>query len=436
MNDEERRVEAKFLTDQRLIRDNPSANKGTACAILGVSPENYDQIKGGDKETPIINTLLKEGRLWDRIVLDELDKKHIGDKKAKEVIFLCSLGRLVKNKNSYAFNVLVLSKSSAGKDHLIGSVLKLFPRGDYETYGRTSATALNYLHSIEEQKEGEEFIEPYDYDGKILYLREISDTSLNNEVMKEFTSGEDKVSQIAITKSKGGGIDIKKILGHPCVFCTTANTIPTEETRNRYNIIGCDESDEQTIKTMGYEPSEYSEDIKNFIAGLKPHNVEIPKEIIDFIKSYLSKTKIKLRFRRDFPRLLDFIKAVTIFHQAERRNETGTLQANWEDYEIAKEVYMNAYSTPSRIPLKEIDSRIVKMLEKEDKPLQAREIWDRLNGFVSLQALYHHLANLKNKEILNELTIRTEPLNYEADVYVLSEEFKDKTPFNLPTKTC
>jgi len=399
------------------------------------------QLKKDTEERERLLKLMKEGKLWDKIVIDELNKKHIGDKKAKEIIFLCSLGRLVKNKNAYSFNVLILSKSSAGKDHLVGSVLKLFPREDYETFGRTSATALNYLHAIEEPKkrrkgeEEEEEIEPYDYDGKMLYLREISEASLNNEVMKEFTSGEDKISQVAITKSKGGGIDIRKVLGHPCVFCTTANTIPSDEIRNRFNIVGLDEGDEQTINTLGFEPEEYKEEIKSFLASLKSYEVEIPKEIIKFIKDYVSKTKIKLRFRRDFPRLLDFIRAVTIFNQEERKgHNTGTLKASWEDYEIAKEVFMNSYSGVSSIPLKDIDTRIVRVLEKADKPLQAKEICEKLNGYISLQGLYPHLANLKNKEIINELVIRVEPLNYEASVYVLSEEFKDKEPFKLPNK--
>ncbi|GAH08236.1 unnamed protein product, partial [marine sediment metagenome] len=62
-----------------------------------------------------------------KIVVEELNKKHLGDIPAKEVIFLCAIGRLVKNKKPFSFNVLVLSPSSAGKDHLVGSVLKLFP---------------------------------------------------------------------------------------------------------------------------------------------------------------------------------------------------------------------------------------------------------------------------------------------------------------------
>lgn len=49
MEDEERKKEAKFLTDKRLIEANPSAQKNTAMVILGVSGENYDKVKNPEK---------------------------------------------------------------------------------------------------------------------------------------------------------------------------------------------------------------------------------------------------------------------------------------------------------------------------------------------------------------------------------------------------
>ena len=94
-------------------------------------PEKILEKSGFVKEEPYkisnrIQKLLEKDKLWDYIVLDELNKKHIGDEKTKEVVFLCAIGRLVKNKKSYSYNCLVLSSSSAGKDHLLNSVLKLF----------------------------------------------------------------------------------------------------------------------------------------------------------------------------------------------------------------------------------------------------------------------------------------------------------------------
>ena len=365
-------------------------------------------------EERILN-LLGQGKLWDYIVCDELDKKHKGDIKAKEVLFLCAVGRLVKNKKPYSFNALVLAPSSSGKDHLVASVLKLFPKGDQERYGRTSRTTLNYLHTLDTEPD-------YNYDGKILYLPEIEESILNNEIMLEFTSGEEEYSKVAITKHKGAGVDIKEIRGHPEVFTTTATTIPTEEIRNRFNIVGLDLSDEQTELSFIDEENEYDKEIIKFIAAMKPQSVKIPKELFDFVKKNFLKNKV--RYRRDFQKLLDFIKVHALFH--------GRKIANFDDYNRGKDIFINAFSSVSDIPLKDIDSRIVKILENSagEIPLSARTIHDEIGGIINLSNLYNHLRNLVAKEILIELTDRVG--GHITANYALSEEFKDKKPFELP----
>lgn len=373
-----------------------------------------------------IKKLLDEGKLWDKIVIDELDKKHIGDIKAKEIIFMCFIGRLVEDKKAFSFNDLILSTSSAGKDHLVNSILKMFPRDDYETWGRTSAKTFNYLHNLEEEPD-------FNYDGKIVYLKEISEGILNNEVMKEFTSSEEDINQIAIprqkTKTQGAGIDILQIKGHPIVICTTATSTPSDEIRNRFNILGCDESEEQTKRARINISQNYSPEIVEFVKNLKKYKVEIPDELFKFIDTHFPYSKV--RHRRDFPKFIDFVKAVTIFNQANRKIEgIDILRATPEDYNLARDIYTNAYSKLSDIPLKDIPNRIVSVMQKEDKPLSAREICDSLLGYVALQNLYPYLADLKYKEIVDE--IMSKDAFRPTSKFILSEEYKDKKPFNLP----
>jgi hypothetical protein len=358
---------------------------------------------------------------WDRIVIDELNKKHKGDIEAKEVLFLCAIGRKVKNKRPYSFNVIVLDKSGAGKDNLVGSVLKIFPKEEYETYARITSKSLNYLHSLDTEPN-------YDYNGRILYLKEITEEILNNEVMKEFTSGDEEISRVAITKQKGAGVDIKEVRGHPCVFTTTATTIPTEEIRNRFNILKLDLSDQQTARTFVKEREEYSKEVKEFLTNLKSYEVDIPKELFNFIVKSFPKSKV--RYRRDFQRLLDFIKAVALFNQNERQINGDVLIAESEDYDIAKDIFTNACSTCADIPLKDIDERIIKVLLKNNVPMSAKNITDELGGIITQANIYPHLRNLVAKEILNELTDRIG--GYVVVHYVLSLEFLDKKPFELP----
>lgn len=368
-----------------------------------------------------ILTSLEKGKLWDYVVFDELNKKHIGDEKAKEVLFLCSLGRLVKNKKSYSFNVIVLSTSSAGKDNLVNSVIKIFPKQDTEVFKRISPKALNYLHTIEKEP-------TFSYDGKILYLEEIEENVLNTEVMKAFTSGEEEINKCAIVGDKN--IKNLETKGHPIIFTTTATTTPTEEIRNRFNIIGIDESEEQTRRTFGIEVREYDDEVLTYLESLKSYNVDIPEEMLNFIKNKFPANKPK--FRRAFPKFLDFIRAVALFHQSQRHGKTtDTIKAEWEDYNRARDIFENAYTKMSDIPLKDIDKRIITALEKLNTPLSAKEICNELNGFIAIQNLYPHLSNLKNKEMINELQNRDDFGNA-VTKFILSEEYKDKKPFKLP----
>jgi len=374
-----------------------------------------------------IKKLLEKGSLWDKIVLDELDKKHVGDIKTKEIILLSCIGRLVKNKNSFSFNNLVLSTSSSGKDHLVGSVLKLFPREDFEIWGRTSAKTFNYLHNLEEEPD-------WNYNGKIVYLKEVTENVLNSEVMKEFTSAEEEISKIAIprgrTKTTSPGSDIMEVRGHPVVIATTATSIPTDEIRNRFNIVGLDQSSEQTKRARKNMTEDYSEEIKDLIKNLKCYEVEIPDDLFRFIDKHFPSDKI--RYRRDFPKFLDFVRAMTIFNQEIRRNHPGEiLRSTAEDYNSARDIFMNAYSKLSDIPLKDIPKRIIDILGRGDLPLSAREICDYLEGYISIQALYPHLNDLKFKEIIEEIMDRG-ALGKPTSKYALSEEYRDKKPFILP----
>jgi len=385
--------------------------------------------KGEIKEQPKhkeisekIKQLLKDGKLWDYIVIDELNKKHIGDIKAKEVLFLCSIGRLVKNKKSFSYNVIFLSKSSAGKDHLTGNILKLFPKGDYQVFKAISPKSLKYLNTIDKNPD-------WNYNGKIISIEEIEENTLNNEVMKGFTSGEEEYNTSVIPDTKKGSEIKLTTRGKPCVFTTTATIIPSDEIRNRFSVMKLDESKEQTRLTYSFESQDYSSDILDFICSLKSYNVDIPKPIRDFAIEGFPYDKVN--YRRAFPKFLDFIRAVTLFYQEERHgNTTNTITADWSDYNKARDIFENSYSKLVDIPLKDIDSRIVKTLEDVKEPLSAKDILNKV-GIITISNLYKHLSNLTIKEILDEQQSR-DPFGNVVTKFVLSQEYQDKTPFKLP----
>ena len=414
-------ADAKLIGECWKLRDYVEAG------LLKDKPKETDSDKKPYVMPNRIKTLLEKGKLWNELVIDELDKKHLGDIATKEIIFLCCIGRFVKNKQTFSFNNLVLSVSSAGKDHLVGSVLKLFNPEDYETWGRTSTKTFNYLHNLEDEPD-------FNYDGKIVYLKEITEGILNSEVMKEFTSAEEEITQIAIprprTKLTPPGVDIVQIKGHPVVIATTATSTPSDEIRNRFNIVGLDETEEQTKRARKNTKEKYSDDVMEFLEDLKVCEVEIPDHLFKFIDKHFPTNKV--RYRRDFYKFLDFVRAKTIFNQHIRtKHKGGILRATEEDYNSARDIFINAYSKLSDIPLKEIPKRIVNVMEKRETPLSANEICLALEGYVSIQGLYPHLHDLKFKEIINEITNKGE-WEKPTSKYVLSEEFKDKKPFELP----
>ncbi len=355
-----------------------------------------------------IEKLLQQRKLWDCIV-DELNKKHVGDISAKEIIFLSALGRLVKNKKPYSFNVLVHSESSAGKDHLVESVLRLFPKEDIEAFGRISKTALTYFHDIK--------TEPlFTYDGKILYLEEITEDILNNEVMKVFTAG---ITKSLITKDRGA--EVLEVNGKPVVICTTATTRPTPEILNRFSIVKLDESEEQTKRTYAHEEEDYNEEIIEYVSRLEPLEVNISSSMRKKIANVFPANKTSMR--RTFPRFLDIIKAIAVFHKKKT--------VDWEDYDLAVRIFRNYRSGVSSIPLKHEDKKIVEILESSNDPLDAREITRSMEGVLTSSNIYKHLDNLKENGIIDCFDLR-DTFNNQIKKYQISNEFKDKNPIELP----
>jgi hypothetical protein len=361
-----------------------------------------------------IKQLLEKGKLWDKI-LDEIGKKHIGDIPAREIVLGSCFGRLVKNKKPFSFNLLMHSCSSAGKDHLVECVLKMFPSEDIEAFGRISKTALTYLHDKKR--------EPlFSYDGKILYLEEISGEILNNEIMKVFTAG---LTKSAITKEQKA--EIIEVEGKPVVICTTATTKPTPEILNRFSIVKLDESEEQTKRTFMLEEEEYDKGIINFIRELRPQIVDIP----EIMKKKIGKVfpASKPRMRREFQRFLDIVRAVAVFNKG--RKKEGRIKVDWEDYDLAVRIFSNYRSGVSAIPLKKEDKKIIGFLEKSKEPMSAREIMQGVKKVLNLGNIYKHLDNLEENEILEKFDER-DTFNNPVKKYQISEEMKDKNPIQLP----
>jgi len=375
-----------------------------------------------DKE---ILEILNSENIWERIVFDELDKKIVGERKSREIIFLCALGRLVINSSFSSFNLLMHSESSAGKDYTTKAVLSLFPEPYVFSRTRISPTVLNYWKPY--QKLGQDH-----WNGCILYLPDVNENILNSDALKLMCSDG---SHITVTE-KGEAKDIE-IKGKPIIFSTTANSTPSEEILNRFSIVHLDESEEQTKQIFFMQSkraeeglsSKFDEKIKKAMMHLKRYEVKIP--FATKIANVFPHKKISQR--RNFERFLDYIKSVTIFYQFQREIEGNTIIAEARDYDKARDVFMNIQCGVSSIPINRRQKEIVEVLSnQEGEPIGLSDLHKQLKNYIALNNLKPHIDSLVNLRIVDK-QFGSDKFGRELVMYTLGEEYKDFKPIKLPT---
>jgi hypothetical protein len=294
-----------------------------------------------------IEKLLKDKNLFD-LTIKELDKEVVGEIPARKVLLLCANGRLVSNANNTSYNLLVNDLSGVGKDHLCNSIGELLPKEDvYIKRTRISPKVLNYWHTG--------INEDYNFNGKILYLEDVSKEILNNEVMRTYLS-----SGSHITVLKDQIILDKELKGKPIVFLTTATVNPKHELLRRLNILTLDSSINQTkeiakrkcrMAKLGKIEEINSVFIKAF-SVLQRVKVKIP--YADKIEKWIDKIpneNVSVLLRTQITTFLDYIKSNTAFYQCQRKIENGYYIATKQDYEIAREVFSHLLSNPTMTPL-------------------------------------------------------------------------------------
>lgn len=373
---------------------------------------------------PGVLNILKDKKLWYRIVIDELDKKIVREYEAREIIFLCAMGCFVENSAYSSFNLLIHSESSAGKDYTTKNVLKIVPQGRFFSRTRISPTVLNYWKPYKK-------INLDSWNGCVLYLPDISEPVLNSDAMKLLCSDG---SFITITE-KGEARDIE-IKGKPVIFTTTAVTVPSEEILNRFSIVHLDESSEQTkaimkmLATRMVEglPIDYNPNLLKALCYLRRFKVKIPfaNKIVDVFPCK------RISERRNFERFFDFIKAITCVYQFQRNFEGEYLVAEIEDYDKARDIFMNIQRGVSSIPLNKRQKDIVEVLKNSTEMLSLAEIHHKLKNYIALTNLRPHLESLTNLRVL-EKHFGTDNFNREIVKYKLSEEFINFEPIKLPT---
>ena len=363
-------------------------------------------------------------RRWSNIINDELSKRIAGNIEAREIIFAFMLGKLVINCKPASFNLLLKCDSSSGKDWLVKNVAELFPENHVEYWGRITPKSLNFIHDAK--------LEPdFTYNGRVIYLEEITENTLNDEVMKVITSGKNKLASV----EKGKAI-IKEVKGKPVIIATSFRSMPSTEILNRIAVIKLNTTQEQIravlkkrgeVAQKGAEEEYCLETIKKH-GALKRYSVVIPfarKIAKHFPANSLSETRLIDRF-------YDLIRAIACYFQnPEDENYDGSIDADGEDYEIAKSIFENLPFGFPDFMLSETQQRILEVMKKQKEPLDASAILQELEKPMSIQGFRPHLQRLVDLKKLEEIPLWNEK-HYNVNKYQISEESGNSGTLKLP----
>lgn len=369
------------------------------------------------------------------VCVSEVSKKVAGEERTIQTIALFAAGRLVENSEASSFNFALNDESGVGKDYVARNALALFiPHQDFVYRSRITPAALTYMHNPKYEPE-------WTWNGKFLFLEDVSDNVLNCEVVKTFLTG----GSFATVVFQQRTVDIE-IKGKPAIGLTFANSTLKNETLRRLQLVSMDSSQKQTARIKIFkkrlaqsgQSENYSKEILSAIALLERVKVIIPEKITNSI-DFFPDDKI---VRTNSGRFFDLIKASAAFHQFQRqKNEAGFVIATGEDYELAAEIFCSLVVSQNMIPVSKNQQRlltVIREMEKSNeskKAFSAPEIESRVT-FLARPNLYSNLNDLSDsghlvKSVESRNTSGSEHFARMAEVTVYS--FKNQNEFTLPS---
>lgn len=371
--------------------------------------------------------LLYDKNLFDKIV-KEISLKVVGEEGTVKTIFLCSCGRLVTNNQVASYNLLVNDESGIGKDYVTDNTLDIWHNAVKFKRTRISPTAFTYWKRL--NKRQRELGHPeWNWDGKIVYLEDVSNNVLNSEVFKvmcssgaESTIVKDQVAQ-----------DIK-INGKPVIIITSASAVPNTENIRRFSIVNLDSSIDQTKAIIERQAEraesglriDYDPTITSTLTYLDRFPVKIP--YASMLKEIVPDGMV---MRTHFMRILDLIKASCCLYQYQRKMDSeGFLIATEQDYEITRDVIEKITSNPKMVSLTKNQQKILDIIGNLPKDLSysVTELEPKVT-FMSDRQLRRELDKLTDLGFLS----KDKEERAEAKKPVMVYKLKNLLKIDIPT---
>jgi hypothetical protein len=238
-----------------------------------------------------------------------LDRLITGEDKSKLLLFLICLTSYMRK----VLGAIIMGESSAGKSHLMNSVLKFF--NNVEEYTRMTQASPDRI--------------AMDFKDKILKVEELRGTERAQSSLRVWIS-EGKLRLLTTTRDEDGKLttEVLETNGVPCFITTTTCIRPDEELLNRLFLISIDETEAQTRKVLDYEALQFmdpdfeekSRPPQDLVEALECIAVTPFYEILIPFAHELSKRfpSKSVKARRDFKKLLYIIGSVAFLHQLQR----------------------------------------------------------------------------------------------------------------------
>ncbi len=339
--------------------------------------------------------LLRNPNLFNLFVKEQ-DKYSVGEIETKENLTLTILGgRLISNAEATSYNSFLAGVSGTGKDRQAQGICKLLGKGLNSHFSRISPRVLDYLHSEEKEPE-------FSWDGKILYLEDISQPVLNGETLRVMASG----GNHTIVIRDGFPIEMK-INGKPILLVTSAQSYLDEDMRRRFVSFEIDSSEKQTLAIQEFKSKIAKEGLKEFNEQIINcsyclSRVEVVVPFADEILKGFPKTILA---RTGSSRVIDFVKAVAGIYQFQRkRNSKDEVIAEAKDYEIARRVFLNIFGKQQTLePLTPNHKIILECLKETKIEATASKIHEiqGKNLFSQIKGTWKCLGSLVKKGLLN-----------------------------------
>lgn len=304
----------------RLLRESAETIEADINRLIG-QLEAYAQKQAAQTQTAIVLVSdedkaegMKLGRhadLANEILRDVEKLGLVGEQTNKLMGYLA----LTSRKLDDPLALLILSGSGAGKSLLQDTLLKLCPDEDLVKLTSLTDRALFY--------KGENALR-----NKVLALEEVAGAEGADYAIRNLISAKKLVIESTVKNPLTGTLttQVNTVHGPTAVFQTTTQPDIDAETRSRFIITSVDESAEQTKAILEAQRNRHTLDglrrKTQRDAIIKRHHafqrLLKPVPVVNPFEPLLSYVEDRLAVRRDHPKYLNLILAVTFLHQMQR----------------------------------------------------------------------------------------------------------------------